>query len=363
MARGLVALAMLAALLGAPRPTSAAVNDFTEARVSPTAGTVATLFVLRVSYEGNFPATAVTVSVAGITRPMALEHGSFSDGTWALATTLPAGTWTPTFSASVLRGPSPTRVGPSISVTEQTVVAPSAPPSTAATTPRSPESVDPGGEQPASADASNVAPAATPQEAPAEAPAAEAPGSTSPTSPTGAPAVSAPRPASGDPGGGTTGDAAAASPTERPAPESAEAPVAGGPTPDPDGEGAARAADDAGARTSDRPAAPLGEAELLGTVLIIGLIGVAAVALLGTLLLAVGGRRRDAEEPATLVTGVAPEVTATDDLLTRRTLERARMRLVDDPIVSALGVERQMQARRDRRARPVATDERRPGDA
>ncbi len=111
---------------------------------------------------------------------------------------------------------------------------------------------------------------------------------------------------------------------------------------------------------ADSPVEPNG---LLGMVLVIGLIGVAAVALVGTLLLVAGRRRHDPEEPAAQAADAAPDATATDDLLARRTLQRAHVRLADDPILSALGVEEQMQARRNRRARRVATDDRPNRDA
>ncbi len=80
--------------------------------------------------------------------------------------------------------------------------------------------------------------------------------------------------------------------------------------------------------------------EMVSDLLLIGLAGVASVAIIGTLLL-VAGRRREpgpATQPA--------EPSATDDALMRRAARSGRMRPADDPIVAALGVDEEMAARR-----------------
>lgn len=368
MARGLVALATLAALLWAPLPVSAAVNGLSAAHVSPSAGDVTTVFVMRVRYDGGFPATGVTVTAAGTARPMLLEQGTLSSGTWVLATPLPAGTWPLTFAATASRGPSPTLSGPTISVAGLPAATPTASASTRATTPRSSESVDQPGDDAASVDEPDVAPAGSPEPAPASAePASRSQASPDdagePTAPGGATAPSTSSTENGDPDDGATGNGSATDPTDRPGSGTTVAPGTS-PMPEPPGGGAPPAAggDDPAAGT--RTASPVGPDALLGMVLVIGLIGVAAVALVGTLLLVAGRRRHDPEEPAAaLAPGAAPHVTATDDLLARRTIQRARMRLADDPILSALGVDEQMQARRNRHSRRVSNDDRPDRDA
>src|SRR5699024_4257574 len=80
--RGLFVLAIVAALWGAPSSVSAAVNDLSSPQVSPTSGSVTTVFTFRVRYDGGFPAASVTVTVAGLTIPMILESGSLTAGTW-----------------------------------------------------------------------------------------------------------------------------------------------------------------------------------------------------------------------------------------------------------------------------------------
>jgi hypothetical protein len=365
MTRGLVALALLAALLGAPRPVSAAVNELTGARVSPASGSVTTVFVMRVNYDGGFPATAVTVTAGGVPRPMALEAGTLSSGTWVLATPLPPGTWPLTFAATVLRGPSPTLVGPTVSVAGVPAPAPTPTPNNQATPPRSSGSMPSPGDDPTSVDEPDEAPASSSDAEPApNAPGSEAQASPDddrgPSDPGTAPATAAPGTVENDPDDGSAGDGA---PTTDP-PKSAATGGSGGGAdgPDPADHGSAPAADRGGDPAADPSGSPVEPDGLLAMVLIIGLIGVAAVALIGTLLLAAGRRRQDEEEPAAAPVGVAPEGTAADELLTRRALRRARMRVADDPILSALGVDEQMQARRDRRAGQEPPDQRRTGD-
>ena len=84
---------------------------------------------------------------------------------------------------------------------------------------------------------------------------------------------------------------------------------------------------------------------LLTVVLLVGLSGVAAVAFIGAALLILGRRRRAEEE---VPVGV-PQRTDTEALLERRTVRRAKVRLSDDPIVTAMGVDDQVAARRERR--------------
>jgi hypothetical protein len=68
------------------------------------------------------------------------------------------------------------------------------------------------------------------------------------------------------------------------------------------------------------------------------------VAIIGTTLLLVGRRRTEDEEMAATVA----ELGDTESLLERRTVRRAKVRLADDPIVTAMGVDDQVAARRRR---------------
>jgi hypothetical protein len=99
---------------------------------------------------------------------------------------------------------------------------------------------------------------------------------------------------------------------------------------------------------------------LLGLVLIIGLSGVAAVAIVGTALLVA---RRRSSEPEAAGTPDGPSAPAdTESLLQRRIVRRAKIRLADDPIVAAMGVDDQVDARRRRQAArsPSGTEGERP---
>ena len=100
----------------------------------------------------------------------------------------------------------------------------------------------------------------------------------------------------------------------------------------------------------DEPAVDVVEDWPLTMVLLVGLSGMAVLAVIGTALLILG-RRRPAEERVPIA---APE-RRTDALLERRTLRRARVRLGDDPIVAAMGVDDQVEARRQRRRATQAT--------
>ena len=349
MIRGLLALLLLSALLGAPRPASAAVNELSEASVSPSSGSVTTVFVMRVDYDGGFPATDVTVTVAGLTLPMVLERGTATAGTWAVATPLPAGTWPLTFHAAVLRGPAPSLVGPTVSVSGVSPTPPPTAPGTQAPPQRSSGTVDPPGDDPGSVDEPGAAPASSSEATPGDTGGkaqASPDGATEPSTPASGAAPATQGAPGGDPDDDTTGNGAPASPTERPGSGPGGAPGDASAPPDAGGDGAPAASDEPNT-TGGGSDSPIESDGLLAMVLGVGLVGVAAVALIGTLVLVAGRRRQEPEEAAATV-GVTPETAGSGDLLTRRTLRRARMRVGDDPIVSALGVDEQMQARRDR---------------
>jgi len=88
------------------------------------------------------------------------------------------------------------------------------------------------------------------------------------------------------------------------------------------------------------PDAPTRTDEMVSDVLLVGVAGVASVAILGALLL-IGGRRRGPRQAAADATS-----SVADDETHRRLARSGRVRAVDDPIVAALGVDDEMAARR-----------------
>jgi hypothetical protein len=98
---------------------------------------------------------------------------------------------------------------------------------------------------------------------------------------------------------------------------------------------------------------------MLGLVLMVGLSGVAAVAIIGTARVVIGRRRSDDPEAASALDGTA-EAADTETLLQRRIVRRAKIRLADDPIVVAMGVDDQVDARRRRDATRRGRDAGRP---
>jgi hypothetical protein len=89
------------------------------------------------------------------------------------------------------------------------------------------------------------------------------------------------------------------------------------------------------------------------TLVVVGLAGVAAVSLVGSLVLRALRRRRS--QP----TGTIGEAraAASEELLDGRADRRRRARLSDDPILAALGVDDEMAARRARRRARQAEDD------
>ena len=354
--RGPLVLAILAALLGAPSIASAASNELTAPDVSPARGTVDTVFTFTVDYEGRFGATGVTVAVGGKLLALTRISGSPEAGTWAGSATLPAGAWAPLFAATVEQGGPPLVSGPTVTVLR--LVTPS---------PTSPQSVGGdgggGGSQPDDGQVEPPDPGGgggpgdepTPAAAPPDgsAGASPAPGWVAQTpAPTDAPdavpgAGSRSEPTEGGgssagaggtaPAGGTGGDTGGDSAGGEGGPDHGAAPATA-PTAEPGatGEGwIVPTADEVSGEEDDGGGAADGLVDdgLLVTVVLIGLSGVAAVALIGTALLMAGRRRadhRDAEEPT--------RATSTEAVLHERMLRRAHVRLEDDdPIVAALG--------------------------
>jgi hypothetical protein len=343
-------LATIAALLGAPSLASAAGGALGAASVSPTSGTVTTAFTLRVTYDGKFPALSVSVAVAGLELPMARITGTATEGTWSVSTFLPAGTWTPTFRSTAERGNTGTATGPTISVTGS--ILPSVTPAPTGTSgpPSRGNEIDdgPGSTQ----DPGSVDPGTAPTEGD---PAAEPSGDAEPTATT---------PANPSPGTSASASAGVGTPQPGGSSESPRVPgstggggggdddpdAAPGDTPNPDRPAAPGAMPASDRTDDDEPPVDVVEDWPLPMVLLVGLSGAAVLAVIGTALLILG-RRRPAEERVPIV---APE-RRTDALLERRTLRRARVRLGDDPIVAAMGVDDQVEARRQRRRATQAT--------
>lgn len=344
--RGLIVFATIAALLGAPSIASGAGNSLASPSATPNSGTTETVFIFRVAYDGQFSATAITLAVAGLQLPLTLVSGTPLVGTWIVSTTLPPGTWTPTYTATALRGNTASVTGAPITVAGLTGTPPT--PSATGSTASPPGSgdevdsgqpYDPGDQAPDPAPADDVDASASP-------PADGAPASPDPSSADGP----------GGPGGGTDGPSTT---TSSPAPDGAgedgDAPAApAAPDPESDPSAASRIAP-----AADRPdqgdEPRTGSRDgMLGLVLMVGLSGVAAVAIIGTALLVIGRRRSEEPEAASAPDGSA-EAADTETLLQRRIVRRSKIRLADDPIVAAMGVDDQVDARRRRDAtRPNA---------
>lgn len=324
--RLLLVLAIVTALLGAPSATSAATNELSAAQASPVVGSTSTAFTFRVTYEGRFPATSVSTTVAGQTLAMRLISGSATSGTWGVSTTLPAGSWQVVFSATVERGTGPSLAGPTVSVKATATMLPA--PHTAVQAP-SPQTDTPaeaypepepaptsGAAEPAPASpASSAVPADVPDVVPVRSPSVANAGGESRES--NVPTVGA-GPASGVSGG--TAHGAPASPA-------ASHPIGGGAAP--------VAPADAGTRDGDEPSRT-GDDGVVSTILVAVLSGVAAVALLGTAVLMAARRRSERDEPAA-ATSTASDPTV-DAIVERRTLRRARVRMTDDPIIASMGL-------------------------
>ena len=350
LTRGLLVLAIVAALWGAPSSVSAGGNEVSSPQVSPTSGSVTTLFTFRVRYDGGFPAATVRVSVAGISVPMLLESGTLEAGWWFGSTLLPTGAWSTSFIATAVQGPSATIPGPVV------IVAGLAPTPTASlgSAPGSgatPESAPVGG--PDGPTAPPAAPAPSPQEVAATATVVASPAPATPAADHvpgssigsggadapaqgGSPSTPAPGGGGGTPAGGTGGGG-----DHAPAGQDASPPAAPG-TPAPGGDPSLfQPASD----TDAPPATPTTADDMVSDVLLIGLAGVASVAILGTLLLLAGRRREPDPVPATSgrATG-APSAVA--ETAMRRLARTSRGRAAGDPIVAALGVDDEMAARR-----------------
>jgi hypothetical protein len=351
--RALLVLAIIAALLGAPSIASGAPKGLASPSVTPASGTVATIFTLTVRYESQVPATGVTVAVGGQVMTMTRIAGTAKSGTWAASGTLPRGTWAPVFAATAERGTVATVSGGPVSVLAP-VVAPPTPDPTVAGSPESPRETNAdgtpidaqepdagGGDPPVAAPAVEDSEEGAAEDSPAAEPATPAPDG----GPNTTPEALADGGTSATPGSGVGAAPGSVAPDGADEDEPATGPAApsnGSSAPD-DEPRAGR--DDPSARGQDALA---DDEDRLGTVLLLGLAGVAGVTILGTgWLMAWRRRGGNAEEAGT-------RAAATEAVLTRRTLRRARVRLEEDPIVAAMGIDDQPARRARRSAREVS---------
>lgn len=208
-------------------------NQLANPRVSPASGSTATSFTFAVDYASDkgFAATSVVALVAGRSVALGLASGTPTGGTYAGASTLPAGTWSVTFEAHASQGPSPSVAGPTVTVSAPVPVAPSPsptpppPPTAPPPTTRPPTTAPPaapGAEAPASAQTPAGQPVATANSAagPSVTPASASPREgTSPADPSGGTG-----PPSGSPGSGPAGAGATATPLSTNGPDSGSVP-------------------------------------------------------------------------------------------------------------------------------------------
>jgi hypothetical protein len=319
--RALTVLAMLAALVMAPSSVFAAGNELLSAAVSPSTGTSATLFELSVRYSSaSNTANAVTATVAGKTVPLSLTSGSSLSGIWTGDTTLPAGLWTVTFQADASKGADPSlTIGPVVvnPVGTQPSSTPGSQPST--------DGTDPGG----GTTTAEPKPQASSEPSPTDVP---------------APASDAAKP-SGNEAPAASATASSVRPRHGGAPQARSAvPRASSPS----GGAAAPGQQTATAAPGSSDPQAVGR-ELAGVVLLFGIAGVAAIALLGAAWILVASRR-DRDELAVAPAPAADPVTQAISTVERRALRRARLRPSNDPILEALGLN-------DDEASPIASGE------
>jgi hypothetical protein len=344
-ARVLLVLAIVAALLGAPSTAFAAGNELHDARAEPTTGTVATLFVLSVSYDGNFPAVSVRASVAGLDLPMSLVSGTPTRGTWRTAVSLPVGSWPVAFSATSERGNDPSLAGPTLHVLG---AAPATSP-TVTSDPRSqPDSQmegfddlsPPPAAAPAPAEATTAPePPAQGEEAPAEQPTTTQPSPPPPNAPEAPAGSSSP---AETPTGAARSPGSAGSDTQRPPGPTDDTPAARAAESRPGARGAsgtapreAQLAATTGPVPSAEPASsittlPAVEASIRVTAVWAAVLLAFAAVFLGVLLRRRRGGGGEADALAT--------AERTDAILRRRALRRARVVLPEDPIVASMGL-------------------------
>jgi hypothetical protein len=309
--RPLLVLGVLTALLTAPSFASAAPpNQLLDGSVAPPAGTPSTPFVISVRYRSSSgtPATAVTATVAGRSIPLALSSGSAADGVWSAVTVLPAGSWMVRFSAKAGKGPQPSASAGPVAV--DAPATPSHEPSPDGTQPDGPGEPYESPATPAPRPASSSVQSSRP--APVERSAAPAPSNAAPTqsSSTSRATPTGPSRRNGDPRPSVGGTAATTTPA-------IADPVASAPG------------------TTDGTA-PATDGGLVGLILLMGLVGVAAVAILGAAWIALASRRDTMASD--MAASASDQAIAAIPTIDARAVRRARLRPSDDPILAALGL-------------------------
>jgi hypothetical protein len=251
----------------------------------------------------------VTATVAGKTVTLQLTSGSTVDGMWAGSTILPVGSWMVTFQANTSKGADPTATLGPISVSLGVTQPPSSPGQPATDTP------EPG-------DTSTTA-EPKPQHS-----AEQSSGGGAPAAGTGT--------GTGEPSGG-----AAAAASEAPGPAT-HRPAR---HPRPTGQHSSSSPNSGAAPVQPTATASTGAGqavgrELVGMVLLFGIGGVAAVALLGAAWIIISARRDRAQPSVVALPTLDPRIPATPALPSaeRRALRRAQLPPSDDPILAALGL-------------------------
>jgi hypothetical protein len=333
--RALLVLAIATVISGAPSAAfGAGSNVLSAPTASPVSGTTATLFTLSVRYAGGSPALSVRASIANGVLSMALVSGSPSEGTWRATTVLPYGAWPTSFHAVANQGRNPSIAGPTVSVGIPVAsLPPSGTDSPADSGPPAPPSDGP-------ETVEGETPASTPTAAPAAPGATQAPATTndgsvvpSKTSNSDPSASIAPAPSEADADAPpASGDPSVAQPgSERPA----ATPASGGS----DAGTPRQPGVETAAANGSIPIDP----QLVPAVLAVGLSGMAAVVLFASFLVLAGRRRRIAKDGAAIGADAAVARRSVDEevaaTLHRRTLRRSRMRLDEDPIIAAIGVD------------------------
>jgi hypothetical protein len=306
--RAIVVLAMLAALVIAPSSVFAArPNELLGAAITPSAGTTATLFALSVNYSGSNAASGVTATVAGKTVALWLSSGGQLEGTWTGATTLPAGSWVVTFQAIISKKPDPIATAGPVSVSLGVTQPPSSPVTS----------------QPSdTTESAGASPSAEPKPQQSAAPSSN--GSATPAGGNADPSGGAAAAASEAPSASHQGNREA--PHGRSSRAHASSSLVGGAAP-------ARPTATAGT-AGDTPA--VGR-ELVGMVLLFGIAGVGAGALLGAAWIIIISRR-DRAEPSVAVAPPIDAAVPAMPTVEQRASRRARLRPSDDPILAALGL-------------------------
>ena len=132
-------IGVLAVLILAASTWAAAPTQLRNGTVTPLSGTTATIFQFSVRFQsGTTTGNTVTASVAGASHALVWTGGTDGNEIWTGSSTLPAGSWTVTFSAVSSSGPSPDPIsfGPVVVTAPTPAPTPTPPPPPPTATPR-----------------------------------------------------------------------------------------------------------------------------------------------------------------------------------------------------------------------------------